>query len=32
VRDATAAIARGLEGFIRLRPEQWYIFRSMWSE
>jgi len=32
VHAATAAIARGLEGFIRMRPEQWYIFRPMWDQ
>jgi KDO2-lipid IV(A) lauroyltransferase len=30
VQHATQAIARGLEGFVRRWPDQWYIFRPMW--
>ncbi len=26
----TSSIAQGLEGLIRRRPDQWYIFRPMW--
>jgi KDO2-lipid IV(A) lauroyltransferase len=29
---ATETIARGLEQLIRRWPDQWYIFRPMWSE
>ena len=30
VQHATQSIARGLEGFVRRWPDQWYIFRPMW--
>jgi KDO2-lipid IV(A) lauroyltransferase len=30
VEHATEAIVRGLEGFVRRWPDQWYIFRPMW--
>ena len=30
VEHATQAIVRGLEGFVRRWPDQWYIFRPMW--
>ena len=32
VQQATQAIARGLEGFVRRWPDQWYIFRPMWPQ
>ena len=32
VQHATQAIARGLEGFVRRWPDQWYIFRPMWPQ
>lgn len=31
VARATQEIARGLEGFVRRAPDQWYIFRPMWT-
>ena len=31
IERATQAIARGLEEFVRRWPDQWYIFRPMWS-
>lgn len=30
MEHVTQAIARGLEGFVRRWPDQWYIFRPMW--
>jgi lauroyl/myristoyl acyltransferase len=32
LRQATQAIARGLEHFVRRWPDQWYIFRPMWPQ
>ena len=32
VRALTQAIFDALEGMVRRRPEQWYIFRSLWID
>ncbi len=32
IRDTMQEIARRMEAFIRLSPEQWYIYRPMWGK
>ncbi len=32
IADLTRSILASLEGMVRLYPDQWYVFRSLWSE